>query len=978
MTTNTQQLPKGYKPVDRTKLKGRLKELSPLDQSLRSLLVKDPDMKNDRQVEESSKPPIAKVKSISDVISNNVQTVTDLRTITHYIKRAEQIWTALLMKPNGDQRQLLMYDSESSEVKNGKLHELLLQKVENYFTTKFPFEELAPQIIKDVLFRTGSYAHVSMSHAVLDHLINGMEITGSESFKSNTQAILTQHFINDDWKQARNFGYIRKVKRTGHALSGLESLYGGTVQRDPEYKMVHEDLNWTFTDNPIVIKMGELTQSLRKERLDSMSGMEGIQSAISSVFRKEKGKRHKTNNNHINAPDKKGLAEALDELYGNRNYGHIESLSVRKGKFYTGNGRGIGIDYHWPTESCIPVHVNGEIGKPFGFILLTDPDTGSPLKTVSDVKYYQTSGKSGGAGGVGSAPAVNSINDVIQHLRQVAAGGECTQDMGWMAEFASATLEKEFVEGFFNGDLGKDVTISLTEENKKLYMSRALKSQGVRAVFVPSEYVTYVAVDWNRLGVGRSLVDEAKLHIARLAVLDTANALAQVENSISHTLLEITPEEEDVDIRNTVSLLRDEWFSGNPTLHDILGYNNVSIDAILDRFKEQSLTVKVNASNNPHTVNPDITASQMEREPLKSIDPESREQLLNTIAGFFGLKRSWLEDTGEGNDFAIEALADQELLRNQTTEYSRLFSQYFTDIMRKHMRVNEPLIGELVETIKENKTLYMKSDQTGELDVKEDAEETEEEVKVKSKKKKGKKEEEENTEEVVEEVVEEETDSDLEQIELVLTDFLNTFFVLLPTPAITDSLNKLEDKLEAVEKLVESWVNLGGGSKMLKRRAEEAGLNGDDIVENMKAILLNEAFERFNLPMPFEAVLNKGKTGGMMTYINKAVDLDTNVISFLTEWEKNISKNTKKIDKLKERVDKANNPESLDEFAGNGEDTTGDATEVQTGEEVIEGADGAEETKEFETNSEDLEAGKADLNEDTKPEGSDDIWSEPQ
>lgn len=954
MTTNTQQLPNGYKPVDKTKLKGRLANPSPLDKSLRSLLVKDDNVRSERDITEKSKPPVSKVKSISDIISNNIQATTDLRTITHYIKRAEQIWTALLMKPNGDQRQLLVYDTESSEVKNGKLHELLLQKVENYFTTKYPFEEVAPQIIKDVLFRSGSYVHVNMSHAVLDHLINGMEISGSESYRTETAAVLTQHFIDNDWKKARNLGYIRKDRVNGHALSGLEAIYGNKREREPEYTLVHPDLNWTFTDNPVVIKVGELTQALREERLHQMAGMEGMDSAISNVFRKQKGKRHKVNNNHINIPDTKGLNEALKELYPNRTYNHMESLSVRKGKFYTGTGRGLGISYHWPSEACIPVHVNGEIGKPFGFILLTDPDTGSPLKTVSDVKYYQTA-KKDGVGGVNSAPAVNSINDVIQHIRSIAAGGECTEDMGWMAEFTSATLEKEFAQGLFNGDLSKDVSISLTEENKKLYLSRALKQQGVRAVFIPSEYVTYVAVDWNRLGVGRSLVDEAKLHIARLAVLDTANALAQVENSISHTLLEITPEEEDVDVRNTVSLLRDEWFSGNPTLHDILGYNNVSIDAILDRFKEQSLTVKVNASNNPHTVNPDINASQMEREPLKSIDPESREQLLNTISGFFGLKRSWLEDTGEGNDFAIEALADQELLRNQTTEYSRIFSQFFTDIMRKNMRVNEPLIGELVEIIKENKSLYMKSDQTGSLEVKEE------------------------TAEKINKTGDEDTEvEDLDQIELVLKDFLNTFFVLLPTPATTDSLNKLEDKIEAVEKLVESWVNLGGGSKMLKRRAEEAGLIGDDIVENMKAILLNEAFERFNLPMPFEAILNKGKTGGMMTYINKAVDLDSNVLAFLTEWRKGIAKNGKKAEKLKEQVDKDNNPEMTDEIPAGQSDFTGDGTQVDVGNETITGENGETETVQQTENDETLDDQNNELNEETKPEGGDDIWSEPE
>jgi hypothetical protein len=950
MTTNTQQLPNGYKPADQAKLKGRLENLSPLDKSLRSLLVKDDDIKNDRQMEEKSKPPISKVKSISDIISNNVQANTDLRTITHYIKRAEQIWTALLLKPNGDQRQLLIYDTESSEVKNGKLHELLLQKVENYFTTKYPFEELAPQIIKDVLFRTGSYAHVSMSHAVLDHLINGMEVSGTESFKSSTEAVLTQHFVDRDWRKARNLGYIRQEKKSTHAMSGLEALYGNEAPREPEYSLVHPDLNWTFTDNPVVIKVGELTQALREERLRQMAGMEGVDSAISNVFKKEKGKRHKANNNHVVIPDKKELDKQLAELYPNRRYDHLETLSVRKGKFYTGTGRGLGISYHWPTESCIPVHVNGEIGKPFGFILLTDPDTGSPLKTVSDVKFYQTT-KSGGAGAVGAGPAVNSINDIIQQIRTISTGGECTADMGWMSEFASATLEKEFIQGFFNGDLGKDVSVTLTEENKKLYLSRALKQQGVRAIFVPSEYVTYAAVDWNRIGVGRSLVDEAKLHIARLAVLDTANALAQVENSISHTLLEITPEEEDVDIRNTVSLLRDEWFSGNPTLHDILGYNNVSIDAILDRFKEQSLTVKVNASSNPHTVNPDITASQMEREPLKTVDPEAREQLLNTISGFFGLKRSWLEDTGEGNDFAIEALADQELLRNQTNEYSRIFSQYFTDIMRKHMRVNEAFIGELVEVIKENKTLYMKSDQTGSLEVKEE------------------------TAEKINKTGDDDTEvEDVEQIELVLKDFLNTFFVLLPTPAITDSLVKLEDKIEAVEKLVESWVNLGGGSKLLKRRAEEAGLNGDDIVENMKAILLNEAFERFNLPMPFEAILNKGKTGGMMTYINKSVDLDTNVLSFLLEYRKGIHKNAKKAEKLKEQVDKDNNPIDNDQLPEGEPDFTGDGTQVDVGDETITDENGNTDVVQKTENSDDLADQDDGLNDETKPDPGDDIW----
>ncbi|AEV89569.1 putative portal protein [Pseudomonas phage OBP] len=873
-------LPKGIKPTDRTQVRGRLNNPSPLDKSMRSLLVKDKNIRDEKDAENKTKPPVAKVKNLSDIISNNIQASVDLRTITHYIKRAEQIWTTLLLKPNGDQRQLFIYDTEQSDIKNAKLHDMLIQKVENYFTTKYPVEELAPQIIKDVLFRTGSYAHVSLSHSVLDHLINGMEVDGSESFKSQAEAVLAKHFTGNSWDRAKNLGYIRKTRETKGSFVGFESIYNPSSNREAEYNIVDDRLKWTFTDNPLVLKVGELAQRMRADRLQKMAGLEDMDSAIRSVFRKDPRKRHKVNNNHINAVSKKTLEEEIKGLYPDREYELNESTSVRKGKFYSGNGRGVGISYHWPSEGCIPVHVNGEIGKPFGFILLTDPETGEPLKNTSDVKFYQ---KAKGAGEA-TQPKMGSINEIVNHIRTVAEGKECNEDMAWMAEFSSATLEKELIEGFLNGDLHKDVSISLTEENKKLYLGRALRDQGVRAIFVPAEYVTYVAIDFSRLGVGRSLVDEAKLHITRLAVLDTADALAQVENSISHTLLEITPEEEDFDIRNTIAMIRDEYFSANPTLHDILGYNNVSIDAVLDRFKEQSVTVKVNPSDNKYAITPDITARQMERESLKGIDPSLRENLLNTISGFFGLKRSWLEDTGDGNDFAIEALADQELLRNQTTDYSRTFSRGFTDIMRKHMRVNEPLIAELVEVIRENKSLYEKPDQTGALEVKEEA-----------------------AEKINNNGAEEVEVEDMEAIELVLKDFLNSFFVTLPTPAITDSLLKLEDKIEAVEKLVEVWTTMGGGVEMLQKRAEEIGLDGENIIGTMKGVLLTEAFERYNLPMPFEQILSNGNAGGMLTYISRVTDLDLNVVKFLTEWHKGTKKGDVKAEKLKDKIEKENN-----------------------------------------------------------------------
>lgn len=863
MKDKSSTLPQGFKPVDKTALRGRLNELGTVEKSLQAIMVRDERHRSDRDVEEDSKPQFRRVKKLSDIISKNIQAANDLRSVTHYIKRAEQIWLTMLLKPNGDQKQLLGYDTESSDIKNTKLHADLLQVVENYANTKYPLEELPAQIIKDVLFRTGSYVLLNLPHSALDHLINGMEVSGQESLEIRKQ-ILAEQFDNN-LNKARNIGYIRKTPSKKFD-GGFESLFDNKTEASTEFELVHPDLGWTFTDNPNVLKAGQLQQKLRHDTLRQRAGMETIQTMMSNIFTKEKGAKHTPNKNNVGIGEKKTINEALGKLYNQRNYRHNESLSVRKSRFYTGTGKGIGITYHVPSEACVPVHANGEIGKPFGHILLVDPASGEFLKSTTDMKYYQNRNQASEKLDNGSG--YGSVNEMAGHIKRIATGGDCNFDMDWMVEFASATLEKEFCESFLNGDLNKSVTVSLSEHNKKLFLARAMRQQGVRCIFVPSEYVTYIATDFTHTGTGRSLVEEAKLMITRLAILDTADALAAVENSISKTELRITLEKHNTDPRQLVAMIRDEYFANNPTLHDIMGYNNVSIDAVLDRFKEQQLIVKVDAGDNKHIIAPQIEASQAVHEPLKSVEPSVKEGLLNGIAGHFMLKRSWLEDTGDGNEFAIEALADQELLRNQSTAYSREFGRFLSDFLRKHIKCNEPLMRELVEIIRDNKKLYEKPDQYK------------------------------NIKDALEE--EYQSASEQEMVELILIDFLNNLYVELPQMAITETLSKIDSKIDAIDKLVERWMEMAG-AKLIKEHAERFNLEPEELANQIKGVFMFEAFERFNIPTPFEAILNNGDGGGILSIVNSIANLDANVAKFFEAHLTNTSKGKKVWDKLVEK-----------------------------------------------------------------------------
>lgn len=860
-------LPQGFKPADRTALKGRLEKLGTIEQSLQAIMVRDDRHRSESQVEENTKPQFRKVKKLSDVIAKSIQAANDLRSVTHFIKRAQHIWLTMLLKPNGEQKQLLRYDTESSDLKNQKLHETLLQIVENYGTTKYPIEDLPAQIIKDVLFGTGSYALINLPHSALDHLINGMEVSGNENYTPEKifSDVLSSQFNNNSLEKAKNIGFIRK-QAPSLVNNGFESLWKTNNDGGEEYSLVDSSLGWTFTDNPNVLKVGELQQKIRSDKLMARSGLENIGTMMTNIFSKTGKGKGDPNPNHVTIPERSDLNEALSKLYRQRNYRYNESLSIRRSKFYKGTGKGIGITYHAPSESIIPVHANGEIGKPFGYIALIDPKTGEFLKSAGDVKFYQSNKQA--SSNLDSGAGYGTINEMASHIKQIAQGGDCNFDMDWMIELASATLEKEFVESFFNGDLNKSVTVSLSEANKKIFLSRSFRQQGVRCVFIPAEYVTYVAMDFNHLGIGRSLVEEAKLHITRLAVLDTADALAAVENAISKTELRVTLEKQNTDPRQLIAMIRDEYFASNPTMHDILGYANLSIDEVLDRFKEQQLIIKVDAGDNKHIIAPSIEASQAQHEPLKAVDREVKEGLLNAISGHFMLKRSWLEDTGEGVDFAIEALADQEILRNQASSYSREFSKFISDFLRKHIRCNEPLMTEMITVIRENKKLYEKPDRYKSL------------------------------EEALDVGDESNKLNEQEKVEAVFLDFINNLYVELPQLSLNETLNKIENKIESIDKLVERWMTMAG-AELVKKYSAEFGLEGDELMTQIKGVFMYEAFERFNLPVPFETILNDGDGGGILSIVNGINNLDGNVAKFFESLLSNQGKAIKIWEKLK-------------------------------------------------------------------------------
>jgi hypothetical protein len=103
---------------------------------------------------------------------------------------------------------------------------------------------------------------------------------------------------------------------------------------------------------------------------------------------------------------------------------------------------------------------------------------------------------------------------------------------------------------------------------------------------------------------------------------------------------------------------------------------------------------------------------------------------------------------------------------------------------------------------------------------------------------------------------------------------------------------------------------------------DETQYTPDEIKSSIRSVFLTEAFRRFNLPMPFDEIADKGKGGGIASLVHQVVHQRTNVGEFLTTFLTEVTKADmslvkKNKDRLKGLIDK------LNEASGTGDDTEG-------------------------------------------------------
>lgn len=240
-------------------------------------------------------------------------------------------------------------------------------------------------------------------------------------------------------------------------------------------------------------------------------------------------------------------------VYPDRNFGLREVINIRPTDIYDNVGHPLVLEL--PYDSCFPVAPPGLPENHIGYIVALD-SSGNPLSVgeegmsypdPSDIAMQTSSGVMGTQ--MLSQVADNSV-DGISNLRYGALNNASNKIFN---TYLIADIKERLKNGLYQG---VELDIRFTNIFLEQMWKRAMVGQQVQFLFIPTELLTYIAFEYNELGMGESKLIKHKDIAIIASTVQIANALASINNAIQHKKVTIAFDDDEIDAFDTDEKLK--------------------------------------------------------------------------------------------------------------------------------------------------------------------------------------------------------------------------------------------------------------------------------------------------------------------------------------------------------------------------------------------------------------------------------------
>lgn len=626
------------------------------------------DGKGNRQV---TNPDTYSFRNISNKLSENIHDAETIMQLLPDMELWSQILISSILSPKDMMTTEVNYtppaDLLPSEVSNS-----LIQLLKNHFEQVYKIKPLLPDILKDVLFHTGSYPVAVIPENSLDEVINGTPKITMESLRA---------YIGEDGeiKPIGLLGGVTADSGPSKKITGIsfESINYNTATKKPtldKTKMALEgfpDSGIYVTDNPDLLRVPQINERIRQQLVLTTLGTKAMESLV-----------------RLNDREVAGL------VYKNKqaNYKSLVSLKTDNQLYRRTVGEPLIIRI--ASEAVIPVHIPGAPEKQIGFFVLIDQD-GNPIsKDNADDQYRALGNRMSGTSSQNFPSAmIDKVNNMMGEGNTFNPNNRIHID--YSVKAYSELIEADLMARLRNGVYGNGVAIASNQEVYRIMLARTLQKQNTQLLFLPVELMTYFGLKFDANGIGRSLIDDMKILLSLRIMLMFSNVMASIKNSIGRTEVKLKLDEHDPDPKKTIEIAQHEIIRSRMSSFPIGMSSPVDM---VDWLQKAAFEFTFEG----HPGLPDVSIDFGEKNTnFTKPDTDLEEQLRKNSIMAAGLNPETV-DAGFGAEFATSVVANNILLSKRVIQIQEKIVPQLTDHLRKIVIASQPLSDNIKLILKEN------------------------------------------------------------------------------------------------------------------------------------------------------------------------------------------------------------------------------------------------------------------------------------
>lgn len=621
-------------------------------------------------------------QNLQEISQSIAERTTDSQTILELfpeIELSQQILISSIISPK---------DMTSSEIIYTATHCLLpadviascINRIKEFDEKEYKLRKLLPDILREVLFETGSHVRAIIPESSIDQIINGEQRIGNESLSN----------LVDDKGFPKSFGILGNVEKTESKDTKYISLESFTNYNSaPDYKseiefkdkggrkISLEGLGRVIvTDNPDIFKIPKVFERAKKDK-------------IKDIYSKGNGSKNLAFESH-GANGKKFTESQIEALfYKTKHNKSKDFLYIKPQSSLVRNTVGKPLVMKIPSEAVIPVFIPGNNKTHIGFFVLMDIE-GNPInKDNSNSHFDSLQGQLANNSNTMSHMLLDKANTGLTKVNSKAL------NVDQASKIYADIVETDLMNRLRNGIYGHNVDIGKNDEVYRIMLARTFANQSTQLVYIPAELVTYFAYKYDANGIGKSLLDDMRVLNSLRGMMMFARVMAAVKNSIGRTEVKLKLDELDPDPQKTIELAVHE-IAKTRQQYFPLGINS-PVD-IVDWIQKAGFEFTFEG----HPRIPDMNIQFNEKatnyqKPDQDLDDELKKRSIQGL----GLSPETV-DNGFSAEFATTVVSNNLLLAKRVIQIQDEITPHLTDYFQKIIKNDGNIIDALKGIIREN------------------------------------------------------------------------------------------------------------------------------------------------------------------------------------------------------------------------------------------------------------------------------------